>query len=232
MFLCTKKSWNFGLLLTGLLFVLGACSHAPPEIVQVFNQVNQVYDPADGAWSPRLSVFVQASSTDGTKVFDRLHLIHDQQELVFSLGANQWIAVEKPGEFWVGTNGLSFPDGKIPSGAWRALLVTKAGQRVEALFQVPPLAPDATSARTTKVVAVRVPGAPGRVRVSGWVEDSVAWFRDAKGLVIAQTPVVGTEFVVPPGTVSFLLYSYDNNRGEGLEAGPFPVQELGKPADS
>jgi len=216
------------LILAVLALSLVACSHAPPQVVQVASQVNRVWDPVVGAWSDRLSVFLQASSSDGNKVFDRLHLIHDGQQLFFTLTSAQWSVVDHPGEYWIGTNSLAVP-GSLPTGSWRALLVTKSGQKVEAAFQVPPAAPDAPPARTGSV-SVKVE-APGRYRVTGWVDDTLVWFRDPKGGVFARSKVVGPEITVLPGTASFVLYSYDKGRGEGLEAGPFLVQEPGKPAD-
>lgn len=196
----------------------------------MFAQVTRVFDPASGVWSPRLSVFVQAASADGNRVFDRLHLIHDGQGLYFSLTRDQWTAVERPGEYWVGANSLAFP-GALPTGEWRALLVTKAGQKVESRFQVPAPAPDAPAARTSPV-RVTPEGPPGRYRVAGWVDDYLVWAWDAKGVLLGRAKTVGPAFAVPRGAVSFRLYSYDKGRGEGLEAGPFPVKENEKPADS
>lgn len=212
----------------GLLWA--GCAHAPPRLIQVFSQVNRVFDPDTKAWSARLSVFVQASSADGTKVFDRLHLIHDRTQRYFSLAKEQWSPVEKPGEFWVGSNDLRFPDGQVPTGTWRALLVTRAGQKTEVSFEVPPQPPTSPPPRTSSVV-VSADAAPGRYQVSGWAEDYLVWARDAKGAVFSRTKTVGSSFLVPPGTRSYLLYSYDKNRGEGLEAGPFLVQDPAVSAD-
>jgi hypothetical protein len=204
-----------------LLLLLASCTHAPPQVVQVFDQVNRVYDPAEGAWTERLSVFVQASSSDGVKVFDRLHLIHDGQGLFVTVNRPQWASATPPGEFWVGVNNLSYPGG-IPSGEWRALLVTRSGQEVEAKFIVPSSA-GATPPRT-RTPAVRPDSAPQRYTVSGWVDSYLVWARDARGAVLSRAKTFGPTFEVPPGTVSFDLYSYDKDRGEGLVAGPFPVQ--------
>ena len=213
-----------------LLLILGGCSHAPPQIIQVFSQTNRVFDPGMGGWSTRLSVFLQVSSNDGNKVFDRLHLIQDDRQLVYTLTSGQWASVERPGEYWIGTNDLGLSDGTVPTGAWRALLVTKSGQRVEASFAVPPPEADAPRARTGTVKATPA-SSPGRWRFSGWVDNTLVWFRDAKGAVIGRARVVGPEVALPPGTSSLVLYSYDKGRGEGLEAGPFPVQAPAKSAD-
>lgn len=212
--------------LAAVLFVaataLVACSHSSPQIVQVFGQVNHVYDPAQG-WSDRLSVFVQGANGDGTKAFDRLHLVHSSG-LFFTLGRDQWTAVERPGEAWFGANDLAFPDGKVPRGEWRALLVTKAGLQVEAGFTVPPVPLDAPGARKAAVVVTA--GAPFQYQVSGWVDDYLVWARDPKGVVLSRNKTTSPHFTVPPGTDSFVLYSYDKARGEGLEAGPFPAQAV------
>lgn len=211
--------------------LLAGCTHATPQVVQVFSQLNRVWDPAEAAWTAKLAVFLQAASADGNKVFDRLHLINDGRELVFTLTSGQWTSVERPGELWLGTSALVLPDGTAPTGSWRALLVTRDGQKVEAPFQVPPTPPDAPPARSAPVEVKALPGTPGRYRVSGWVDDTLVWSRDAKGTVVSRTKVVGPEFAVAGNAASFVLYSYDKARGEGLEAGPFPVQDPAKPAD-
>jgi hypothetical protein len=220
---------GLALLLLGSLALLGSCSHATPQIVQVFSQTNRVFDPAEGSWSTRLSVFLQVSSSDGNKVFDRLHLIQDERQLVYTLGSDQWASVERPGEFWIGVNNLRPPEGSPVTGAWRALVVTRSGQRVETTFAVPPVPSDAPPPWSGAVAVVS--GGPGRVRFSGWVVDTLIWFRDAKGAVIGRSKVVGPEAALPTGTASLELYSYDKARGEGMEAGPFPVQTAAKPAD-
>lgn len=221
-----------GRLLTACLaLLLAGCAHAPPRLVQVFSQVNRVFDPSSQVWTSRLSVFVQASSSDGTKVFDRLHLTHEASRLYFTLTKDQWSAVEKPGEFWVGANDLAFPDGQVPAGTWSALLVTRAGLRVKTTFEVPPPALGAPAPRTAKVAVRPEAAGPGRYRVSGWVDDYMVWARDARGTVVSRTKTVGPSFQVTAGAQSFVLYSYDKTRGEGLTAGPFPVQDLAVSAD-
>lgn len=218
-------------LLALLLPLVVSCSHAPPQLIQVFNQVNRVYDPSTHGWSFRLSVFVQAASPDGTKVFDRLHLIHDGQGLYFTLAQGQWTVVERQGEFWVGSNNLSFPDGKVPTGEWRVLLVTRSGQKVTGSFVVPPLPPWTPDAAASPVTVREDPSVPGRVAVSGWGEDLLVWARDDHGTLLARVKAVGDTVQVPAGTQTFSLYSYDKNRGEGIEAGPFSLKAPSKPAD-
>ena len=215
----------------GGMLALTACSHSLPQVIQVFSQVNRVYDPAPNAWTEQLSVFVQAANADGVKFFDRLHLIHDTEGLYVTLSQAQWTKVERPGEFWVGSNGLTFPGGEVPTGSWRAELVTRSGQKIEAAFQVPPAAPNQPAPRKGPV-SVKNPAHPtDPYQVAGWTDDYVVWARDAKGQILARNQTVGPSFVVPPGTASVVLYSFDKNRGEGLEAGPFPVQEVRSTAD-
>jgi hypothetical protein len=201
------------------LLLLVSCTHAPPQVVQVFDQVNRVYDPAEGVWTERLSIFVQASSTDGTKVFDRLHLIHDGQGYVVSLNRSQWTSATPPGEFWVGVNNIEFPGG-VPTGEWRALLVTRSGQKVESSFVVPP-EPGAPRSQVPRVQAL---AQPLHYSVSGWVDSYLVWARDPRGTVLSRVKTFGPDFEVPSGAASVELYSYDNAQGQGLIAGPFPVQ--------
>lgn len=214
-----------------LLGTLASCSHAAPQVVQVFSQVNRVFDPETSGWSERLSVFIQASSADGVKVFDRLHLIHEDQGVFFTLGRDQWSQIERPGEFWIGANGLAFPDGKVPTGGWRAQLVTRSGQQVLVTFSVPPPAPGEPKAPTPPVSLKGDPKVPGRYEVTGWVPDFMVWVRDAKGTVTIRSKVTGSVIQVPPASDQFTLYSYDNVRGQGIEAGPFSLKEIPQSAD-
>jgi hypothetical protein len=205
--------------------LLASCSHAPPQVAQVFSQINRVYDPQAAAWSPRLSVFLQAVSADGNKVFDRLYFINDAEGQYYALTKGEWTSIEKPGEFWVGINGLPLPE---KPGPWRALLVTRSGQQVSADFSVPPQPIGGSPARAGTVSAFET---DGRWRVAGWVDDYIVWAYDASGNVVARAKTVGPEFSVPATAVRFTLYSYDKTRGEGLEAGPFLVKASEKSAD-
>lgn len=209
-----------------LAMLLAACSHAPPQIAQVFSQVNRVYDPLIGVWAPRFSVFVQGVSNDGNKVFDRLYLVNDTEGLYYSLQKGQWTGVERPGEFWVGANGLVLPE--KPAGTWRALLVTRSGQQVTAEVTIPPTANDAPPPRTAPVALTDM---GGKWRVRGWVDDYLVWAYDVNGGVLSRNKTVGPEFQVPANTARITLYSYDKARGEGLEAGPFVVKASEKTAD-
>lgn len=216
----------------GLATLLGlsSCAHAPPQLVQVFSQVNWVYDPGPKVWDQRLSVFVQASSADGPKVFDRLHLIQDDQGLFVTLGAGEWTVVDRPGEHWLGTNGITFPGGLVPPGAWRAVLVTKSGQRVEGTFAVAPRGPGETRPRWGAVTLSDDPS-PRTYRVSGWVDDYLVWARDVQGKVLSRNKTVGDRFNVPRGAASVVLYTYDTSRGVGREAGPFFLKVPSESAD-
>ena len=205
---------------------LAGCSHAQPQVAQVFSQVNRVYDPEAGSWSPRLSVFVQGQSNDGGKVFDRLYLVDDADGWYYAFPKGQWTGIERPGEFWVGVNGLVLP--AKSTGSWRAVLVTKSGQQAKADVIVPPAALDAPPARDGPV---SVRQADGKWRVRGWVDDYLVWSYDDNGAVLSRNKTVGPEFAVPANAVNVVLYSYDKTRGEGLEAGPFPVKPSAKPAD-
>jgi len=206
-----------------ILVGLGSCANAPPELVQVFGQVNWVYDPGTKVWDQRLSVFVQASSADGNKVFDRLHLVQDDQGLYVTLSAAEWTVVDRPGEHWVGTNGITFPGGQVPPGPWRAVLVTKAGQRVEGTFAVAPLAPGEAKPRWGPVTLVDDPS-PRTYRVTGWADDYLVWARDPQGRVLTRNKTVGDRFNVPRDAESVVLYTYDTSRGVGRLAGPFSLK--------
>lgn len=208
-----------------------SCSHSSPQLVQVFSQVTRSYSPDEGAWSDRLSVFVQAQNADGTRLFDRLHVWHDDSDLGFSWTRATWTQVERPGEFWVGANGLAFPGGAVPRGTWKLELVTRSGQKVLTTFAVPPAAGTLPPPRGGPVTLTRLKASEPRFRVAGWVEQYLVWPRDSGGRLLGRQKTVGPDFTVPAATAAFSLYSYDKVRGEGLEAGPFPVEAAPVSAD-
>jgi hypothetical protein len=137
-----------------------------------------------------------------------------------------WTGIEHPGEFWAGVNGLTLP--AKYTGSWRVVLVTKSGQQVKADVAIPPTALDAPPAREERVAMSQT---DGKWRVRGWVDDYLVWAYDGTGAVVSRNKTVGPEFSVPANAVSVVLYSYDKNRGEGLEAGPFSVKPATKSAD-
>ena len=125
-----------------------------------------------------------------------------------------------------GANNLSFPDGQVPQGTWRTVLVTRTGQKVEVPFTLSPQPPGVPPALSGTVTVKVDPQNSLRFQVTGWVEDYLVWARDSQGLVMARVKNTGNWFTVPGGTSLVTLYSYDKARGIGLEAGPFPVQNL------
>jgi len=209
--------------LAAVCLIAVSCSHAPPQVAQVFSQINRVYDPLTGAWTKRLSVFVQGVSDDGSKVFDRLYLINDAEGMYYTLPKDQWTSLSPPGEFWAGANGLPIDK----PGTWRALLVTKSGQEVSSEFVVPPSVLD----ESPPAGRVSLVAADGKWRVQGGVDDYLVWSYDASGQIVSRNKTVGPEFAVPSSAVTVVLYSYDKARGQGWEAGPFRVKPPEKSAD-
>ncbi|MEI8096245.1 MAG: hypothetical protein WCG80_18690 [Spirochaetales bacterium] len=231
----------FALALAALaLAELSACSNSQPQIGQVFSQVNQVWSPTAKVWQPRLSVFVLVSNADGIEDIDRLHLVHDNSRLVWSLEPSQWTRIDRTGEMWLGANNLSVPGdsgpAEIPTGAWKVLVLSKAGQQAESAFVIPPPPPGNLPPRPP--VRLDLPAGwsaterQGSFRLTGFASDYVVWTLGETGEVLAQKPQTSPVFsltsLLPAATLgrvrSLMFYSYDKLAGQGLEAGPFELK--------
>jgi hypothetical protein len=219
-----------------LLALLASCSNSTPTIAQVFSQVNDVFTPPEGPWQPRLSVFVQVTNADGPQELATVDVVNDEDRLLVALNSTNWTKIERPGEVWLGTNNLAFPDGSnatgpVPTGQWRVVVQTKAGLQSEASFAIPPLAPLTIQKSRARVSLERPTDSKGVYRLRGFASDVVIWALAANGDLVAQKKTTSSEFTLDslaPGaaalTTSLLFYSYDKTAGHGLEAGPFPVK--------
>src|SRR6056297_741174 len=125
------------LLLSAALLLAGSCSGQPPELAQLFWQLNVVYDTGASTQYEELTLFVHAEDADGLQDIDQLELLHNQQELLWSFDSAQWRMVEREGESWIGTNGIRKSAARIlPRGEYRVKLSDKAGEAAETAFIV------------------------------------------------------------------------------------------------
>jgi hypothetical protein len=128
---------RYGTSLIGLLAMLLAisatvsCTSKPPEFVSMTARVIAVAVDADGGREERLSFFSSVADGDGVGDIEYLFLVHDASELSWTLDQDSWVRHEEGTSVWIGSNGLRAPAGIIPRGRYRAVLVDRAGERVE-----------------------------------------------------------------------------------------------------
>ncbi len=113
-----------------------ACSSKPPEFVSMTARVIVAAVDAKGSKEERLSFFTLVADGDGVDDIEYLFLVNDASELSWTLDRDNWMRHEEGSSVWIGSNGLKAPGGIIPRGRYRALLVDKAGERVERTITV------------------------------------------------------------------------------------------------
>ncbi|MEW5818329.1 MAG: hypothetical protein AB1798_23440, partial [Spirochaetota bacterium] len=129
---CGLKKLPAAFLLVCITLVYFACNENPPEILEVFWQLNLVNDKKSGAAYESLSLFAHTSDEDGFDDLESLYLISDDEELFWKLNADNWIKSERDNEIWVGSNNLQMADyNSIPRKECRLILIDNAGERDE-----------------------------------------------------------------------------------------------------
>ena len=124
------------LIILTLLFIAG-CADNPPEIYQVFWQVNIFNNRENKTTHPQLSLFIQVHDPDGLEDLDEIYLINDKKELFWKLDSESWIEVTEEGESWLGSNTLSLPHPSMDfTGEYRLLLLDIGGASAEKVIVI------------------------------------------------------------------------------------------------
>lgn len=124
---------------------MGACAVNPPAILSLSHRL-VVAGTAAGIPEERLSFFAAVSDKDGAADLDRLVLAHDESELYWSLGPDDWLVRQEGSRLFIGSNGLKPPAGEaLPRGRYRVMLYDLAGEAAESSFELlaPASAPSA-----------------------------------------------------------------------------------------
>lgn len=122
--------------LTGLLLLLFiSCSGEPPEILQVYWEVNVLNDVEAGRQYEVLSAFMNVNDSDGFDDIVNIYIIHDKSEMYWTLDQNNWSLVRERDENWLGSNNISTADKTpMPRGDYRVLVVDAGGDRSQGKF--------------------------------------------------------------------------------------------------
>lgn len=77
------------------------------------------------------------SDKDGAADLDRLVLAHDESELYWSMGPDDWLVRQEGSRLFIGSNGLKPPAGEtLPRGRYRVMLYDLAGEAAESSFEL------------------------------------------------------------------------------------------------
>jgi len=114
------------------LWVILACTGAPPETTRAELSVVYVDDLELDAIYEALSVRAHVQDADGIDDVERLHVTHDESGLVWTVSEARWTRQEEGGAEIFVVSGLATPDGRpLPRGGYRIIAVDAAGYSSE-----------------------------------------------------------------------------------------------------
>ena len=118
--------------------VLG-CGNSPPELNQVYSQLNYIYNPLTDQIRTEFTVLFNAEDEDGEDDIESMYVIRERSEKLWTADSSEWDKRSSRGLNWNGAQRLLTEDGSIPdSGEYRLLLTDLAGESTEeSLFLQP-----------------------------------------------------------------------------------------------
>jgi hypothetical protein len=118
--------------LAALVF-FASCSRSEPRID--YGVLRLVYFEEPGGPLERFSFFIIPDDDDGIEDIDRLDLYYDQEGLVWSMTADDWVSFQADGHTWIGSRSIAMADdAALPRGQYRAVLTDKGGQWSQRFF--------------------------------------------------------------------------------------------------
>ena len=109
-----------------------SCTNSKPEISFGFLQL-VLYQTEEGP-KEQFSFFIIPEDEDGLENLDELYLYHDREQLRWRIKSGEWITHTQDDRTWIGTRSIAIPDGGLPRGLYRAVLVNKGGESAERTF--------------------------------------------------------------------------------------------------
>ena len=184
-------------------------------------------------------MFVHAEDPDGIQDVDQLELLHNDQELLWSLNAAQWRTIEREGESWIGTSGIrSSSNRSLPRGEYRIRVSDKAGESVETAFII---SRNIVGLQNGSLAADRFPAAeiePQRLQLFTAEPEILISLYDGEGGFLRSEILElngGTTRIENwasrwPAARQIRIQQYDPDEGYGLVSGPFrlPAEQRAK----
>jgi len=110
-----------------------SCSRTEPKIT--FGFIELVYYQDKDKPLERFSFFVIPEDDDGIENLEDLYLYHDREQLRWHINSGDWITYTNEGTTWIGTRSLAIgEDESLPRGQFRAVLISKGGEKSERNF--------------------------------------------------------------------------------------------------
>jgi len=116
-----------------LLLLAVSCSRTEPRIT--FGFIELVYYQDEEKPLERFSFFIIPEDDDGIENLEELYLYHDRDQLRWHIKSDDWVSYTNEGKTWIGTRSLAIDENEpLPRGQFRAVLVSKGGEKSERNF--------------------------------------------------------------------------------------------------
>lgn len=123
------------LIILTVYFTLVSCSGKPPQLNYVYANPLYRMDQLKEEKTQSLVLFLEVFDEDGAGDLEFIYLIHDKQQLYWTINSDNWTTRKINEIQWIGCNSIVMPDrGTFPEGEYRVQIVDKAGDRDESFF--------------------------------------------------------------------------------------------------
>ncbi|MDC7225508.1 MAG: hypothetical protein PQJ61_01945 [Spirochaetales bacterium] len=220
------------------LFITAAlcsgCGNNPPELKQIYNQINFINTPGSDTVLAEMVVYINTDDEDGSDDIISMNVIHEKSELYWTADSDSWIERDSRGMKWSGSHHISMPDGGLlPAGEYRVLITDKAGERDEDTIFVPLIknVPDVRSFPEIMFAdegtfELKSPESGNTISFYDPAGRLLGAYRATAGLVNIESLRDGTSVLKKYRTVTAAYY---NNRiGAGIVSGPYARPENSK----
>jgi len=109
-----------------------SCTRSAPKIVYGYIQL-VIYQSMDGP-KEYYSFFIMPEDEDGIDNLDELYLYNDKEQLCWNIKNDEWQRFTQDEKEWIGTRSFTVREGALPRGLFRAVLVSKSGEKTERSF--------------------------------------------------------------------------------------------------
>ncbi len=210
-----------------IILIFAGCGNNPPEINQVYSQINFIKAPDSDLIKTELLVLVNADDKDGEDNIEFLYIANDKRQILWRLDPDRRNSRNSRGINWIGNEHLVAVDGGVPSpGDYRVVITDMAGDRDEQKIFIPVFK---EMPKAELFPSVEISEDMTELKIISAEKRNVLSFYDSEGRLIKA-------FSVTPGLVfinelndsnisdewkSLRIACYSNSAGGGLITGPY-----------
>ncbi|MCA1951088.1 MAG: hypothetical protein LDL24_10985 [Treponema sp.] len=206
------------LLLINLMLL--SCSRSVPQIQNYSYKL--IYTETSKGIKEQLSLFVLAQDEDGNEDLDNIYIIHDDQQLYWTLNSADWLKVNRDNQLWIGSHSISMVDeSPLPRGLYRIILTDKGGERTEKMIGL-----DAPLQSRYAFPQLQIMGDSYTIR-SAYPKNTILCY-DKDGALVKSVPVSASSgslkaLGIPSTVFAFALWAEDPEGNTGALTKTIPA---------